>query len=307
MVRLEGGFMNSRCSVKLCFMALAFCSLIALGGPFKIAQAQTPTGAIDGRVTDPSGAVIPGATVTISEAATGRSITLVTNEDGLYSARNLLPGVYTTKVEAKGFSSKETQNVPVNSGSVVNGNVVLALGQVGEVVQVTAGQVSVDTVRQTVDSVVTENEIKNLPSFSRNFLDLASLAPGAVIRDGEAIDPTKAFAYRAVGINGRSGTGTRVQIDGIDITDETVGTTLSNISQDAVSEFQVTRSSLDISTSLTSSGAVNIISRSGSNDIHGTWFWDYYNQDMGARLDYNPESEPFKRNRTGGSVSGPLK
>ena len=119
--------MNSRCSVKLCFMALAFCSLIILDGPFEMAQAQTPTGAIEGRVTDPSGAVIPGATVTISEAATGRSITLVTNENGLYSARNLLPGVYTIKVEAKGFSSKETQNVPVSSGSVVNGNVVLAL------------------------------------------------------------------------------------------------------------------------------------------------------------------------------------
>ena len=93
-------------------------------------------------------------------------------------------------------------------------------------------------------SVSIEEEIKNAPLFSRNFLDLASLAPGVVIRDGGEIDPTKSFGYRTVGVNGRSGTGTRVQIDGIDVTDETVGTTTANISDEAVSEFQLTRSSL---------------------------------------------------------------
>src|SRR5207245_10437256 len=127
----------------------------------------------------------------------------------------------------------------------------------------------------------------NLPLFSRNFLDMAALAPGVVIRDGGAIDPTKTFAYRTVGVNGRSGTGTRVQIDGIDVTDETVGTTTANISDEAVGEFQLTRSSLDISTSLTSSGAINVITKSGSNAFHGSWFYDYFNQDMGGRINYD--------------------
>src|SRR3989442_745037 len=210
---------------------------------------QTPTGAIEGTVTDPTGAAVPNARVTITELASNRAIPITTNELGRYSLRNLLPGVYSIKIEAPNFSSRLIDNVKVDSGAVVTTDVSLEVGRTEQVVQVSAEAVLVDTSRGTVDTVITEEQIKNIPLFSRNFLDLAALAPGTIIRDGEAIDPTKAFAYRAVGINGRSGTGTRVQMDGIDITDETVGTTLSNLSQDAVREFQLTRSSLDISTS----------------------------------------------------------
>lgn len=269
--------------------------------------AQAPTGGIEGTVSDATGAVIPGAKVTVTETATGRTIELTTNSAGRYSARNLLPSLYRLRIEAPNFSAHQVDNVSVSAGAVVNGDATLQVGRTGEVVSVTAEAVMVDTSRQTVDSVITERELKNLPlGGGRNFLDLAALAPGVNIRDGGAIDPTKEFAYRTVGVVGRSGTGTRIQIDGIDITDETVGTTTANISADAVREFQLSRSSLDVSTSLTSSGAVNIISKSGTNDIHGSWFWDYHNQDMAARLDYNPESAPFKRNRTGGAAGGPL-
>ena len=268
--------------------------------------AQTPTGSIEGIVSDPSGAVIPNAKVTIAQAATGRSIPLTTNSTGFYSARNLLPGVYSIKVESAGFAVKDIRDLVVNSGAVVNGNVTLEIGKTGEVVEIAAQAVAVDTSRQTLDNIISEKEIKQLPLFSRNFLDLASIAPGVFIRDGGSIDPTKTFAYRAVGIDGRSGTGTRVQMDGIDVTDETVGTTVANISQEAVNQFQLTRSSLDISTSLTSSGAVNIISNSGSNQLHGSWFYDYFNQDLGARLQYQPDASDFHRKRTGGSVGGPF-
>jgi hypothetical protein len=268
---------------------------------------QTPTGAIEGTVTDPSGAVVPNAKVVITEKATDRAITIATNAEGIYSMRNLLPGVYNVRVEAPGFSAKELRDVSVNSGSAVNGSVALEIGKVGDVVEIAAQAVAVDTLRQTVDSVVTEKEIKELPLFSRNFLDLAVLAPGVFVRDGASIDPTKTFAYRAVGVDGKSGTGTRVQMDGIDVTDETVGTTVANVSQEAVQQFQLTRSSLDISTSLTSSGAVNIITNSGSNALHGSWFYDYFNQDMGARLAYQPTAAAFDRKRSGFSVGGPFK
>jgi hypothetical protein len=152
----------------------------------------------------------------------------------------------------------------------------------------------------SVNNVIGSGQIKELPLFSRNFLDLAALSPGVIVREGNLIDPTKTF-MRAVAIAGRSGRATRVQIDGIDVTDEAVGTTAASISTEAVSQFQLTRSSLDISTSLTSSGAVNIISNSGSNDPHGTWFYDFYNH-MGARLHYEPTANPFDRKRTGGSA-----
>lgn len=246
-----------------------------------VCWAQTPTGAIEGIVTDPSGAVIPNAKVTIAEPSTGRTIALTTNAAGLYSHRNLIPSVYNVRVEATGFAVKEIRDIKVDTGAVVNGNVAIEIGRTGEVIEVQAQAVAVDTTRQTVDTIITEREVKNVALFSRNFMDLATLAPGVFSRDGESIDPTKAGAYRVVSVAGRSGTATRVQIDGIDVTDESVGATTSNISNEAVNQFQVQRSSLDISTSLTSSGAVNVITNSGANALHGSWFWDYYNQDMG--------------------------
>lgn len=269
--------------------------------------AQTPTGAIEGTVTDATGAVVPGAKVSITEVATGRTIPGTTSAEGRFAFRNLLPGQYDLTVESPGFAKKQVRGLDVNAGAIVNGSTALEVGRAGEVVEVTAEAVSVDTERQTVDSIVGEKEIKNLPLFGRNFLDLAALAPGTYIRDGGEIDPTKSVAYRTVGIAGRSGTGTRVQVDGIDVTDETVGTTVANFSNESVHEFQLTRSSLDPSTSLTSSGAVSIITKSGGNAIHGTGFWDYYNQDMGARLGYNEGAEPFHRSQTGFSAGGPFK
>src|SRR5207237_1528090 len=94
--------------------------------------------------------------------------------------------------------TKEIRDVTVNSGAVVNGSISLQIGTTGEVVEVSSQAIAVDTNRQTVDTVVTESQIKNLPLFSRNFMDLAALAPGVVIRDGGAIDPSKTFAYRAL-------------------------------------------------------------------------------------------------------------
>jgi len=275
-----------------------------------VVWAQTPTGGIDGTVADSSGAVIPGATVNITEVATGRVIKLVTNEVGRYSVRNLVPGKYTVRVEAAGFTTKVTENVPISSGQVFNGNAVMQVGKADEVIVVLGTALVVDTTRQVVDTIVTEKDIKDAPNFGRNFLELAALAPGTLIRDGSTIDPTKSEAYRVVGVAGRSGTATRVQVDGIDVTDETVGTTVANFSVESVHEFQLTRSSLDPSTSLTSSGAVNIISKQGSNDIHGGWFFDIFNQDMAARQGYISKEEyaqaPVDRKRTGGSVGGPI-
>src|SRR5438105_4632084 len=123
----------------LCFAALSW--------------AQTPTGAIEGTVTDPAGAVVPRAKVTVMEAETGRNIPLATNDIGFYSARNLLPGRYSVKVEFSGFATKEVRDIVVNSGAVVNGSVALEIGKTGEVVEVAAQAITVDTTRQTVDSI----------------------------------------------------------------------------------------------------------------------------------------------------------
>ncbi|HEX8162945.1 MAG TPA: carboxypeptidase regulatory-like domain-containing protein [Pyrinomonadaceae bacterium] len=272
------------------------------------ASAQTPTGSINGKVTDPNGAAVVGATVKITEKATNREITTTTNDEGFYEARNLPPGNYSVRVEQSGFSGTTFENVTVQTGQVATTDVALKLGSVGDTVTVqgTEAQLQVDTTRQTVDGVVNAAKIQQLPLNGRNFLDLASLQPSVRVQDGGNIDPTKVNAYRAVSVNGSSGTGTRIQIDGIDVTDETVGTTTANISTDAVNEFQLSRSSFDLSTSLTTTGAVNITTRSGGNEYHGSAFYFWRNQKIGARrfdLEEKPESS---RTQQGGRFGGPI-
>jgi len=273
-----------------------------------VVWAQTPTGNIDGTVRDRTRAVLPGVTVTVTELATSRAITTTTNEAGRYTVRNLLPGAYSLELKLAGFITYKVDNLQISSGQVYDGGATLQVGGAQEVIQVSAEAVAVDTARAVVDAVITQKDIKDIPLFGRNFLDLAALAPGTYIRDGGAIDPTKSGAYRTVGVVGRSGTATRVQVDGIDVTDETVGTTVANFSNESVLEFQLTSSSLDPSTSLTSSGAINIISKSGGNQIRGGWFTDYFNEKMMARPGYDPgpDNPPQRRKRTGGSAGGPF-
>ena len=270
---------------------------------------QTPTGAIRGRVLDPNGAAVANGTVTIKEAATNREITTQTNNEGFYEARNLPIGSYTVKVEQTGFSTATIQNVIVQTGQVATTDVTLEVGAVGTntvTVQGTEAQLIVDTSRQTVDGVVTAEKIQQLPLNGRNFLDLAALQPSVRVQDGGAIDPTKVNAYRAVSVNGGSGTGTRVQIDGIDVTDETVGTTTANISTDAVQEFQLSRSSFDLSTSLTTTGAVNINTRAGSNEFHGSGFYFWRNEKIGARRFDEEVKASSSRTQQGFRVGGPI-
>jgi carboxypeptidase family protein len=269
---------------------------------------QQPTGSIEGAITDPDGAVVPGAKVTLTHAATGRVISLTTNSEGYFVARSLPSGAYNVRIEQKGFAAGDISGLVVQTGQMSSASLTLKLGAATEVVQVegTAAQFQVDTSRQTVDGVVTAEKIAALPLNGRNFLDLAALQPSVVVRGGNSIDPTKVNAYRAVTVNGSSGTATRVQIDGIDITDETVGTTTGNISTDAVQEFQLSRASFDLSTSLTTSGAVSIVSRSGTNQFHGSGFYFWRNQDLGARLDYQKTSSPFSRHQVGYNFGGPI-
>jgi hypothetical protein len=269
---------------------------------------QQPTGAIEGTIIDQNGAVVSGANVTLTHTATGRTINLTTNNEGYFVARSLPPGGYSVRVERSGFAAGAINNLIVQTGQMSSANLSLTVGSSTEVVQVegTSAQLQVDTSRQTVDGVVTQEKIISLPLNGRNFLDLAALQPSVVVRDGNSIDPTKANAYRAVTVNGSSGRASRVQIDGIDITDENVGTTTGNISTDAVQEFQLSRASFDLSTSLTTSGAVSIVSRSGSNQFHGSGFYFFRNQDLGARLGFQTENTPFDRHQVGYQFGGPI-
>ena len=227
------------------------------------AQTTIAAGSIQGVVSDPTGAVVKGAKVTITNPGTGIVLALTTTSSGTYASGALIPDNYLVSAESKGFARVELA-VVVQVGVTSSGNIRLKLEQQPQQVEVQASELRVNTEQATVQGVLTTRQIENLPINGGNFLDLAQLEPGVQIQDASNFDPTKG-GFTGISIGGRSGRTTRIELDGLDISDETVGTTLANISSSSIQEFGISQSSLDLSTELTSSGAVNVVTRSGTN------------------------------------------
>ncbi len=276
---------------------------VLLVSPCLLAQTTVSTGSIQGAVTDPSGAVVSGAKVSITDKSTGQVIRVATNSSGIYSSGALTPSNYTVRVEAGGFKATELP-VTVQVGNTTNGNVKLQVGQGSETVEVQANTVSVNTEQAAVQGVLNTEQIENLPVNGRNFLDLAQLEPGVQIQDGGNFDPTK-NGFSSISFGGRFGRTARVEVDGVDISDETVGTVTQNIPEGAIQEFQLQQSSLDLSTELTSSGSVNVTTKSGTNQWHGEGFYYFRDQRLDAALPSGSTS-PFQRNQYGGSFGGAI-
>jgi hypothetical protein len=178
------------------------------------------------------------------------------------------------------------------------------MGAASQVIEVTGSAVQVNTEQATVQGVIDTQQIENLPTNGRNFLDLAQLEPGVQIQDGGNFDPTKK-GFDSISFGGRFGRTARIEVDGIDVSDETVGTTTQDIPESAIQEFQIGQSSLDLSTELTSSGSVNVTTRSGTNDYHGESYYYFRDQDLDADLP-GPTAPYFQRNQYGGNFGGPL-
>jgi len=268
-----------------------------------MAQTTVGTGSIVGTVTDPQDAVVSGAKVTITNTQTGQVSALTSNAAGSFNSGSLAPGQYKVQISAKGFSSLSIP-VTVQVGNTASANARLQLGQESQVIEVAGTAVQVNTEQATVQGVLTSNQIENLPVNGRNFLDLAQLEPGVQIQDGQNFDPTKA-GYSSVSFGGRFGRTARINVDGVDISDETVGTTTANVSASAIDEFQLSQSSLDLSQDVTSSGAINVSTKSGTNSVHGEAFGFFRDAGVGgASAPGGPE--PSQRSQFGGRVGGPV-
>jgi hypothetical protein len=268
-----------------------------------LAQTTISTGSIQGLVTDPSGAVVSGAKISISNKATGRVIIAKSTSAGAYTSGALTPGDYTLRVEASGFKTSEIA-VTVQVGVTASGNVKLQLGQATQVVEVQGTEIAVNTQQATVQGVLTTEQIENLPINGRNFLDLAQLEPGVQIQDGGNFDPTK-NGFSSISFGGRFGRTARIEVDGLDISDETVGTTTQNVPASGIQEFQIQQSSLDLSTELTSSGSVNVTTKSGTNKYHGEGYYAFRDQMLDANLPGGSDNY-FQRNQYGGNFGGPI-
>ena len=280
-------------------MSATFALLLA--SPLLPAQ-TVGTGSIVGTVTDPQGKVIVDAKVGITNKATAAVIHVTTSSAGWYSSGPIQPGEYLVRVESKGFTATPVDLV-VQTGATSTGSVKMQPGTgvgKGEV----PGGTAVNIEQAAVQSVLYGDQVESLPIGGRNFMDLAQLKPEVQVQDAGVFDPGK-NGFSSISFLGRFGRAERINVDGVDISDETTGAATENISASAILEFQLSQSLLDLSTGLTSSGAVNVTTRSGSNHTHGAAFGVFRGDQASAALPgLTPPS--FQREQFGGNAGGAI-
>jgi hypothetical protein len=287
-----------RLATRLFFLAVTF----LLASSFSRAQSTVSAGSIVGVVTDPSGAPIADAKVAITSKTTGAIVRIVTSSAGVYSSGTIQPGDYRVRVEAKGFNTTD-QALLVQIGTTSDGDVKMQIGPEGPQVAVPLGT-SVNVEQATVQGVLTEDLVERLPINGRDFIDLAQFEPGVQVQDGGTFDPSK-NGISSISFLGRFGASARTVLDGVDINDEVVGGNTQNIPAGAIQEFQVAQSMLDLSTGLTSSGSLNIATRSGSDEIHGELLGLFRGNQGAAALPGSP-TPTFQREQFGGRAGGAI-
>ena len=273
-----------------------------------IVCAQVTTADITGRVLDTQGRVVTGATVTATNKGTGQSRTATTNDSGDYTITQLPPGKYDVTVEAPNFSKALAQDFELNVGAKVTQNFELKPGEVTATVQVTSEGTQVETTKSEIGGVVNQTEVQNLPLINRTFANLAVIIPEA--RPVSTFDPTKTHVG-TIAFSGGDGRQVDVNVDGADDKDNVVGSLLQNFAYESIQEFQVAEHRWTAESGRSVGGVVNVISKSGTNDLHGSGFFNFRGRGLRAKNFFekkdNLDKPPFNREEFGGSVGGPIK
>ena len=273
--------------------------------PAIAAQTQITTGGIQGTVVDANEAVVPSATVEIKHLETGASRSATTDENGRFLALQLQPGKYSVTVSKQGFSTAQDLNVVVTVGSNVELKFPLQpAGVEGGVVTVTATQ-TVDTVKTQVSTTIDENAVATTPILGRKFEDLLTLTPGVSITQGPDGDE--------INFAGQRGIFNNVSLDGGDYNNGFFGEQLGgqraaiDITLEAVKEFQVVATGASAEFGRTAGGIINVISKSGTNDIHGSVFYFQRLEALTANTSDGKPLQDFHREQYGATFGGPIR
>jgi hypothetical protein len=294
------------------------------------AQGVGASGDIRGTVTDPSGAVVTNANVTATDVAKGIKHTVTTDNNGQYRLTGLQPATYSLSVSKQGFQSELAKNVVVNIGQTNTVDFPLKVSQVSEQVEVTAEPPVVETERGAQANVVTEQTIRDLPINRRDYLTFTLLAPAVSDSTRLASDQdyrVKQTPQSGLSFYGSNGRGNSVTVDGGEVNDDAGGVRL-NMSQDAVQEFQINRSNYGADLGGASGATINIVTKSGGNDVHGSLFSYFRNDALDAAnpfsisqalapgTTFNPAApdiqgkhvkDSLTREQFGGAIGFPLK
>ena len=272
-------------------------------------QTEIDSGNLRGQVTDPSGGTVAGAKVTLADPSRSVRRIATTDTDGSFRIVQVQPGIYTLEVEAPGFAAANVNGLAIRLGETSVVDVGLRLGTQQTVIDVSGDPPAIDTSRTQQADVIERGSIASLPINRRNFLDFALLTPGVVssvdIADDTdfRIPSTPHSGLSFAGNNGRDNTFT---IDGIENNNNSGGVRPA-IPQDAVKEFQINRNGFSAEIGWSAGGAVNIVSRSGSKDFHGSLFGYLRQRDLQARNYFDDGHSRFTRGQEGASLGGPLR
>ena len=271
------------------------------------ASAQQTTGTILGRVLDDQGATIPGATVSATNPATGFNRTSVSDAEGAYRLSALSVGRYDLIVELPGFASISRKDVIVNVGQTLTFDFTLKVAAVAETVVVTGQSPLIEATVSSVGGVVDIGRIESIPLNGRQFANLAATLPGVGL--GNHSDPTKSTQYSPQ-INGGNGRNVNYQIDGGDNNDDTVGGLLQMFPLEAIQEFNFVTSRAKAENGRSNGGVMNIVTKSGTNSYHGSFFELFRDKSMNAITTSEKNSgaakQDYRRNQFGGSFGGPI-
>jgi len=294
-------------AAKLLFVCLASAALAATS----FAQAQATGADLTGTVVDPNDAIVNGATVTARNVAAGITRTTTTGDDGTYKFINLAPGQYEISAEAANFKRVIISPVKLTVGQSAELTIRLEIGASTAIVNVSGEDVQlIEPSRTTVSNTIEQERIANLPINERSATGFA-LTISTVSRDnGRPIGPAPTSGLNIGGTRGRS---TLVQVDGADFTDNSINAARSTVSQEAVQEYQVTTNSYLPEFGRATGGIVNVVTKRGTNDIHGNVFGFIRHRSIQARnpfapvIDNDPSKKPpFTRTQYGFTVGGPI-
>src|SRR5207249_2132156 len=266
-------------------ITLAAFVFAASAGP---ARAQAVYGSVAGIVSDSSGGIVPGATVTITSVDRQTSDTVVTNESGRYVKERLLPGVYEVKAELAGFKTAVFSEIRVNVDTQTTLDIRMAIGEVTENVTVAGFSPVLKTDRADVASSFDAHQITDLPVLDRNFTKFILLTPGTQKLAWQHAASENPQGSTQTMVNGQHFSGTSYQLDGTDNRDPILGIIVINPTLEGVSEAKVTTQNFDAEFGMATAGVVTAQTRSGSNDPHGSAF-------MFRRNDIFQARDPFSQ------------
>lgn len=291
-------------------VALLFVFSLILAIPM---SAQLTGGTLFGTVTDPSGATVPKAQVSVKNVATGVVKSATTNADGLYTAPNLLPGTYQLSVSSPGFSTQVLNGITITVGAQRIANVALKLGQVKQDVQVSDEAPPLQLANSALSDTVNATTVRELPLNGRSWTDLTTLQPG--VANPQSQPPFNGGRGQRGFGNQIAITGSRPQennyrLDGVSVNDYSNGgpgnVEGGALGVDAIQEFSVLTSTYPAEYGRTSGGVINAVTRSGTNGYHGNAYEFLRNNMLDARNYFDVTRPAFHRNQFGGSLGGPI-